>query len=214
MSDFWARRRRAVEAEARAEAEAAGAAEEARAREALEALPEAEALERLGLPDPDTLGPGDDVAAFMARAVPAYLRNRALRRLWTQKPVLANLDGLADYAEDFTGNGLGGRALATSYRVGEGLAAHVRRMAEAAEAEAREGEALVNPSEKESTLSEGCDEKNVAAGPADVEPSGGIPPDPTAGGEETRLQRRMAFSFEEDDEDERPHPAGPGPAGA
>lgn len=63
---------------------------------------DAEILEELDLPDPDTLGKGDDFTKFMTSAVPARLRNRALRRLWLTDPVLANLDEMIDYGEDFT----------------------------------------------------------------------------------------------------------------
>ena len=61
-----------------------------------------ELLEELGLPDPDSLAAGDDFSAFMAGAVPVRLRNRALRKLWLSNPVLANLDEMVDYGEDFT----------------------------------------------------------------------------------------------------------------
>jgi hypothetical protein len=37
----------------------------------------------------------------MREGVPEALRNRALRKLWLSDPVLANLDGLNDYDEDF-----------------------------------------------------------------------------------------------------------------
>lgn len=81
---------------------------------------EAEALERLGLQDPDDLKMGDDFSVFMARAVPEALRRRALRRLWLSNPVLANLDGLNDYDGDFTDSGLAGGVLRTAYTAGKG----------------------------------------------------------------------------------------------
>ncbi len=61
-----------------------------------------ELIAELDLPDPDTLIKGDDFSKFMSSAVPARLRNRALRRLWISDPVLANLDELLDYGDDFT----------------------------------------------------------------------------------------------------------------
>ncbi|MEO0912200.1 MAG: DUF3306 domain-containing protein [Pseudomonadota bacterium] len=48
--------------------------------EEAEALSEAKLLEKLGLPEPDSLAPGDDFSAFMQAAVPQHLRTRALRR--------------------------------------------------------------------------------------------------------------------------------------
>ena len=129
---FWARRRAAVAAEEAREVEAArDPAPEVRTEE----RPEEEILAELGLPDPDGLRPGDDFAAFMSRAVPEAIRRRALRRLWSSRPVLANLDGLVDYDQDFTGGGVASGTLATAYRVGRGLIQEAERLAEAAEAE-------------------------------------------------------------------------------
>lgn len=82
---------------------------------------EAEILEELGLPDPDTLTRGDDFAPFMRAAVPSALRNRALSRLWRTDPVFANLDGLVEYGLDYTGTATVGGNLKTAYRVGRGF---------------------------------------------------------------------------------------------
>ncbi len=101
---------------------AAGPAEEPPAESALEELPDDAILARLGLPDPDTLVKGADFAAFMARGVPHRIRNRALRRLWVSDPVLANLDGLIDYAEDYSDAAKAAPGLHTAYRVGKGYA--------------------------------------------------------------------------------------------
>ncbi len=118
----WSRRKRS-EGEERAPAGGEPPAEAEALRPAPPAAerPDAEILEELGLPDPATLGPGDDFSAFMARAVPERLRQRALRRLWASNPVLANLDGLLDYGEDFTDATLVVADLATAYRVGQGM---------------------------------------------------------------------------------------------
>ncbi len=83
--------------------------------------PDEEVLEELGLPDPDTLKAGDNFTAFMAKAVPARLRNRALRKLWISDPVLANLDELLDYGEDFTDAATVVENLQTAYQVGKGF---------------------------------------------------------------------------------------------
>ncbi len=81
---------------------------------------DAEVLEELGLPDPDTLKPGDDIKGFMAKAVPVRLRNRALRKLWLSNPVLANLDELVEYGEDYTDAAAVIDNLQTAYQVGKG----------------------------------------------------------------------------------------------
>jgi hypothetical protein len=65
-------------------------------------LTDAEALERLALPDPATLEHGADFRAFLRAGVPKRLQRLALRRLWAVSPGGAALDGLVDYAEDFT----------------------------------------------------------------------------------------------------------------
>lgn len=80
-----------------------------------------ELLAELGLPHPDTLAAGDDFSAFMAKAVPEHLRRMALRKLWTSNPVLACLDDLVDYADDYTDAALAVEQLSTGYRVGRGF---------------------------------------------------------------------------------------------
>jgi len=139
-SDFWSRRKAQVEAEAEAQARAAEA--EARAAQDAEQAEKSDAdlCEELGLPDPDTLQPGDDFRAFMAKAVPDRLRRRALRRLWLSNPALANLDGLIDYGEDFTDSATVIENMQTAYQVGKGMTAHVEEMARQAEAEAKAAE--------------------------------------------------------------------------
>lgn len=82
---------------------------------------EAALLERLGLPRPESLGPGDDFRKFMQPGVPAFLKKRALKVLWRSNPVLANLDGLNDYDDDFTSPELTQKVLATAYKVGRGI---------------------------------------------------------------------------------------------
>jgi len=139
---FWGRRKAAVQAEAAAEAAAARLAAEVAEAEALAAeqadKTEAEILADLGLPDPDTMAMGDDFSAFMGRAVPEYLRRRALRKLWLSNPVLANLDGLIDHGEDYTDAATVIPGMQTAYQVGKGMMSHVIALAEqtAAKAEA------------------------------------------------------------------------------
>ena len=129
---FFARRRAALQAER--EAELAAAQPEVVEADVTEepdltGLSDADILDLLDLPDPDTLRKGDDFAAFMAKAVPLHLRNRALRKLWRSDPVLACLDGLNDYDADYLTGSTGQGIIATSYQVGRGLLAHVEKMA-------------------------------------------------------------------------------------
>lgn len=82
---------------------------------------DAEILAELDLPEPESLNEGDDFSAFLKDAVPQRLRNRALRRLWLTNPVLANLDELVDYGEDFTDGAKVVENLQTAWKVGKGL---------------------------------------------------------------------------------------------
>lgn len=147
-SDFWARRKARVAAEDAADAEAREAAKLAEAKASLEEKSDAEVLEELELPDPDSLQRGDDFSAFMAKNVPDHIRRWALRKLWRTNPALANLDGLLDYGEDFTDKACVIENMKTAYQVGKGMMAHVEELARQAEAKA-EAEAAEDATETE-----------------------------------------------------------------
>ncbi|MCG3266560.1 DUF3306 domain-containing protein [Yoonia sp. I 8.24] len=123
--DFWTRRKAQVAAEAQAEAAEKRAAPESDFSE----MSDAEVLAALDLPDPDQLVAGDDIKGFMLRNVPDHLRRRALRKLWRLNPVLANVDGLVDYGQDFTDNAMVVESLQTAYQVGKGMMAHLEKLA-------------------------------------------------------------------------------------
>lgn len=72
------------------------------------------------LPDVDSLDKDSDYTAFMKEGVPEDLRKMALRKLWRSDPVLANVDGLNDYDEDFRAMSLVGEVIKTAYRPGSG----------------------------------------------------------------------------------------------
>ncbi|WP_170784489.1 DUF3306 domain-containing protein [Ruegeria lacuscaerulensis] len=145
--DFWSRRKAAVQAEAQAEVIAAEEQVIADQRAELEEKTDAEILAELNLPDPDQLQAGDDVSGFMVKAVPDRLRRRALRRLWRLNPVLANVDGLVDYGEDYTDAACVIENLQTAYQVGKGMLAHVEALAAKAEAEAEDSDIEVEAEE-------------------------------------------------------------------
>lgn len=155
--DFWSRRKAKVEAEAEAE-ERKVEEDQVRATQAeLEEKTDAEVLAELGLPDPDTLEPGQDIAGFMNKAVPERLRRRAMRQLWKLNPVLANLDGLNDYDGDFTNAATDAPGVATAYKVGKGLMKHIEALEKEAAAkeiasESEDDNSPQNPSE----LADGC----------------------------------------------------------
>ncbi len=127
--DFWSRRQAAVEAEAAAE-ERVVAESEAAAREAEVAeQSDAEILAALELPEPESLVEGDDFKVFLTDQVPARIKTRALRHLWRANPVLACVDGLVDYGEDFTDAACVIEGLQTAYQVGKGMTKHVDELA-------------------------------------------------------------------------------------
>lgn len=140
--DFWARRKAKVEAETLAEQAAVEQLVLAEQHAVLEEKTDAELLEELDLPDPDTLVMGDDFSVFMSKTVPDRIRRRALRTLWRSNPVLANVDMLVDYGEDFTDAAMAVENIQTAYQVGKGMLKHVQEMA-------RQAEERENPTEPE-----------------------------------------------------------------
>ncbi|WP_300519831.1 DUF3306 domain-containing protein [Aliiroseovarius sp.] len=136
--DFWARRKAAVEAEMREEERRDEAAQRAEHEAALAERSDEDILAELNLPDPDSLGEGDDFKAFLQDAVPARIRTRALRRLWRVNPVLANVDGLIDYGEDFNDASFVVENMQTAYQVGKGMTKHVLDLARQATEEAED----------------------------------------------------------------------------
>ena len=81
-----------------------------------------EILSILELPDPEKLKLGDTVEKFMDGRVPERIRARALRAFWKTNPVLANIDGLDEYCDDYTDAATVIENLQTIYEVGKGYA--------------------------------------------------------------------------------------------
>jgi hypothetical protein len=191
--DFWTRRKAQVEAEAQAQARIA----EAEAREADQAdRTDAELREDLGLPDPDTMQPGDDFSAFMGRAVPERLRRRALRRLWRSNPVLANVDGLVDYGGDFTDGATVIANLQTAYQVGRGMAAHIEELARQAEADAPTPDAgAAVPDEPQAATAD--DSAPELSAPENAGPYVWQDAELAERGDDPPPRRRMRFAFDE-----------------
>lgn len=198
-TSFWDRRRAAVAKEAEAETRVALAREEAAAQAELAECSDAELLERFNLPDPDGLKRGDDFTAFMVKAIPDHLRRRALRKLWVSDPVLACLDDLVDYADDYT-QASAVTKFSTSYQVGKGLRRHVEELARQAQAKQEDApevsdeqpEALVFAEEAETTdtAATSVDEPTVEA--AVIESETEISDEPIR-----PAPRRMTFSYGE-----------------
>lgn len=129
MSDFWSRRKSAVKEEFEEERRQAEIRRASEIQGELDVKTDEEVLKELGLPDPDTLEPGDDFKVFMKDVVPERLRRRALKKLWLSNPLLANVDGLVDYGEDFTDAAVGAGFVETTYQVGKGMLKHIEELA-------------------------------------------------------------------------------------
>ena len=216
-SDFWSRRRAGVEAEAAEDDSKSAEADDAAAMAELEEQTDEEILATLNLPDPDTLKLGDPVSGFMSKAVPDRLRRRALRQLFRLNPVLANIDGLVEYGEDYTDAATVIENLQTTYQVGKGMMAHVKEMerqarlatdAEAAEdAEEPLDEDVADPPEALAMADD------IDAPPEQLEPDAAPDTEPEAQAESvsaaalvgedesevyaTPTPRRMQFSFQD-----------------
>lgn len=204
--DFWARRKAGVAAEAEAEVVAVEKAELAQAHATLEEKSDAEILAELDLPDPDALEKGDDFSVFLEKAVPERIRRRALRKLWLSNPVLANIDELVDYGEDFTDSAMAVEAIQTTYQVGKGMLEHVKEMARQEE-EAKalaEGRVSLEDFEvqAETALTESSDESDTAevdeVAPIGVSAEAKASTEPFPDAEVlpvAPLRRRMRFDF-------------------
>ena len=158
---------------------------------------EVEVLEELGLPDPDAMVQGDDFKAFLRKAVPEHLRKRALRTLWRSNPVLACVDGLNDYDDDYLTGSFGQGPISTTYQVGKGMLSHLREVE-------RQKQALLAPDEEVVVL-EPTEEKLDYAGEESVDEIDSVQITPCDS--EVEMQeaepkiatpRRMTFHFEDD----------------
>ena len=125
---FWARRRAAVQAEEQADLRALEDAQLAERAAELADKDDAEILEEMGLPDPAAMQAGDDFTGFMSRDVPEHLRRQALRTLWRSNPVLACVDGLNEYDDDYRAAMLLQEPIKTAYQVGKGMTKHIEEM--------------------------------------------------------------------------------------
>lgn len=168
----WSQRKRAVreererddalKAEPSAE-EIEKASEEARIREENRLAAEAVDLE--------TLTFESDYSVFLKDGVSKHLKNMALRKLWQSNPVLACVDGLNDYDEDFrTVETLTG-GLKTSWQVGKGYG-WMDELDKAEETASAEGVAGTPSPEDAATRASGGEAANAdgdASEPGDAE---------------------------------------------
>jgi Protein of unknown function (DUF3306) len=106
----WSRRKRGTEAEEEPDITDPDAAEPAVGEISADAEPDTDDVidpeleeNRLAAEavDIDALTYADDFKLFMKPGVPAMMRQKALRKLWRSNPILANIDGLNDYDDNF-----------------------------------------------------------------------------------------------------------------
>lgn len=105
------------------------------------------------LPDIDTLTYNSDFTVFLQEGVPDALRRLALARLWRTDPILANLDGLNDYDEDYrivaSAEGSLSKLLQPESRAELAMDREARRSRH--EADARDGVRTASPVEDRAT---------------------------------------------------------------
>ncbi len=98
--------------------------------------------------DFDALDYNSDYTQFMEKDVPEIVRRRALRALWRSDPILANVDGLNDYDEDFTDAALVVQNLVSAYKPGKGYASEDDKAAEETQVAEAEQTPAVAPEEQ------------------------------------------------------------------
>ena len=168
------------------------------ALQALEARPDAELLAEAGLKEPEALVSAEEIRAFLKHALPDRLKRRALRRLWGLNPVLANVDGLVDYGEDFTDAAMVVENMQTLYQVGKGM---FDKAVEQAEAEARaaniDEDAIDEaPDQVRGEVAEVADDSAEPPAPASEPGLLAIAEPPPEQEPQAAAPRRMRFRFE------------------
>lgn len=135
----WAKRKAAVREAEEAESvvvepQAEPEAEPQTEEEAMALLTERdpELAEKISGLDLNTLSYEDDFTVFMQTKVPDIIRRKALSKLWLSHPLLANLDGLNEYDEDYT------QAADAAEMVAKAFEAARQREEEAAKKKAKE----------------------------------------------------------------------------
>ena len=196
MTDFWGRRKAAVEAEAQADDALRVAAEVEAHESALAEKSDEDLLSESGLTEPEALESAEQVQDFLKADLPRRLKTRALRRLWRLNPVLANLDGLVDYGEDYTDSATVVENLQTVYQVGKGMFDKLEEMAKKAEetTEAPVDAAAVHESDAQGKSAD-ADATDDTPGTAAVT-DGVLRPLPSDDASPSLMsQRRMRFEF-------------------
>lgn len=151
--------------------------------------------------DFDKLDYESDYTQFMGDDVTQEARHRALRKLWVSNPVLANMDGLDDYCEDYTDAAvcLPKGVLKTAYQFGRGFLS---------DEEVAEWEKLGKPSGPEVAAEDAArddastqagDEVDVAQGSPDAVPEADTGPGAACAVSVKQDEEKMLAEFEDDE---------------
>lgn len=124
--------------------------------------------------DFDALDYASDYTRFMGKDVPEIIQRRALRALWRSDPVLANVDGLNDYDDDFTDAATVVENLVTAYKTRQGYRTD-EEMAALEDEEKAEAEARAQAGQSD-TQDAGAQDADTA----EAEPATGESPDTVA----------------------------------
>jgi hypothetical protein len=122
--------------------------------------------------DFDALDYNSDYTQFMEKDVPEMVRRRALRALWRSDPILANVDGLNDYDEDFTDAALVVENLASAYKPGKGYASEEDEAVEETQVAEAEENAAQEPAPDEPAALAQSEETLISPEDADGADSG------------------------------------------
>jgi len=125
--------------------------------------------------DFDALDYDSDYTQFMDKDVPEMVRRRALRALWRSDPILANVDGLNDYDEDFTDAALVVENMVSAYKPGRGYRTEEDEAAE--ETEVAEAEQTPTAAAAEQPALDTGEETALAPEPARTDEAEPAAPD-------------------------------------
>ena len=95
----------------------------------------------------ESLDKSSDYTRFLKANVPEAIQKRALRKLWASDSVFGILDGMNDYDEDFTIDGLAGKAFKSAYKIGRGYLSD-EEMEEKSTAKNDENEIEISPDDE------------------------------------------------------------------
>jgi hypothetical protein len=123
--------------------------------------------------DFDKLNYASDYTQFLKEDVPEAVKRRALRMLWGSNPILANLDGLNDYDEDFTDAALAVKVLSSNYKPGSGYLTEEERIASYSEEARLAGPEPVEDDVEESDIEDMDDDEDVSEDVQTVSAEGG-----------------------------------------